>query len=156
VLNNSLAAFGSVGKNVPAPGRRMTSSMAPTLVSRGEKLELVLGTPGGDTIASTLVQLLRHLVDHGMTLDDAVDAPRLHHGLVPDEVRWERRRPPPTATLDALEALGHRLSKKRIPMGHANSILLADGVAWGYVDPREGGLAAGPSAPPADAAASPH
>ncbi len=144
VLNDSLAAFGTTGENQPAPGRRMTSSMAPTLVAKDGALELVLGSPGGDTIPSTVAQVFRNLVDHSLTLDDAVDAPRLHHGFVPDEVRYEKARPPPQATLEALRALGHRFSKKRIPMGHANSILVADGVAFGYVDPREGGLAAGP------------
>src|SRR6185503_3562056 len=147
VMNDSLAAFGSVGDNQPAPGRRMTSSMSPALLLRDGNVELVLGTPGGDTIPSTLVQVLRHLVDHRLPLDEAVDAPRLHHGLVPDEVRWERRWPVPKPTLDALVALGHRLSKKTIPMGHASTILVADGVAWGYVDPREGGLALGAQRP---------
>lgn len=144
VLNNSVAAFGTAGDNLPAPRRRTTSSMAPTLVLRGSEVVLVLGSPGGDTIPSTVTQVLRNVVDHGMTIDQAVDTPRIHHGFVPDLVRYERKRPPPRAVLSALEKLGHRFSDKRIPIGDANDILIADGVAWGYADPREGGLALGP------------
>jgi gamma-glutamyltranspeptidase/glutathione hydrolase len=141
VLNNSLAAFGTAGESQPAPGRRTTSSMAPTLVLKDDKPVLVLGTPGGDTIPSTLVQLLRHVVDHGMTLDAAVAAPRIHHGFAPDEVRFERPRSPPKAVLDELSRRGHRLSKTTKVMGDANSILLAGGAAWAVADRREGGRA---------------
>ena len=141
VFNNSLAAFGTAGDSQPAPGRRTTSSMAPTLVLKDDKPVLVLGTPGGDTIASTLVQVLRHVVDHGMTLDAAVAAPRIHHGFAPDEVRYERPRSPPKPVLDELVRRGHKLSRVTKVMGDANSILLADGVAWAVADRREGGRA---------------
>lgn len=141
VLNNAVASFASVGENQPEGGRRTISSMAPTLVTRDGELLLVLGSPGGDTIPSTVAQVFRNLVDHGMPLDRAVESGRLHHNFVPDEVRYERARPPPKATLEGLRKLGHALSKKTIPMGDANSILLAEGVAYGFADPREGGQA---------------
>jgi gamma-glutamyltranspeptidase / glutathione hydrolase len=141
VLNNSLAAFGTAGANQPSPGKRTTSSMAPTLVLEGERPVLVLGTPGGDTIPSTIVQVLRNVVDHGKTIDLAIDAPRLHHGFAPDEARYEKRRAPAKAVLDALRAKGHVFSKKLIPIGDANDVLIASGVAFAYADPREGGLA---------------
>jgi gamma-glutamyltranspeptidase / glutathione hydrolase len=147
VLNNSVAAFGTAGENLPAPGRRTTSSMAPALVLRDGEVVLVLGSPGGDTIPSTLAQVLRNVVDHGMTIDAAVDAPRIHHGFVPDLVRYELGRPPSRRVLDQLEKLGHRFSKKQIPIGDANDILIADGAAFGYADPREGGLALAAAAP---------
>jgi gamma-glutamyltranspeptidase/glutathione hydrolase len=115
--------------------------MAPTLVLRDGDPVLVLGTPGGDTIPSTITQVLRHLVDHGMTIDQAVDAPRVHHCFVPDEFRYEASHPLPDRVLAALRALGHSVSMKRIPMGDANNLLIAGKVAWGYADPREGGLA---------------
>jgi gamma-glutamyltranspeptidase/glutathione hydrolase len=148
VLNDSLAAFGTVGANVLAPERRMTTSMTPTLVLAGDTPVLVLGTPGGDTIANTVVRVLRGVVDHGMTIDQAVDAPRIHHGFVPDEIRYEAGRPPPTGVLAALRRRGHHLSARTAAFGDANSILLADGLAYGYADPREGGLALGPAVPP--------
>jgi gamma-glutamyltranspeptidase / glutathione hydrolase len=141
VLNNSLSAFGTVGESQPAPNKRTTSSMAPTLVLERGKPVLVLGTPGGDTIPGTITQVLRNIVDFGMALEDAVDAPRLHHGFVPDEVRYEQKRPPPRAVLDGLKAKGHRFSTKLLPIGDANDAALADRVAWAYADRREGGLA---------------
>lgn len=144
VLNDSLAAFGTVGANVLAPDRRMTASMSPTLVLAEGTPVLALGTPGGDTIANTVVQVLRHVVDDGMTLDQAVDAPRIHQGFVPDEIRFEASRPPPESVLAALRRRGHRLSHPTAAFGDANSILFADGVAYGYADPREGGLALAP------------
>jgi gamma-glutamyltranspeptidase/glutathione hydrolase len=141
VLNNSLAGFATQGENLAKGGRRPTSSMAPTLVLRRGQPILVLGTPGGDTIPSTIAQVLRHLVDHGMTLDQAIDAPRVHQCFVPDEFRYEASHPLPARVLERLRGLGHRPSRKHTSMGDANSILLDGQVAWGYADPREGGLA---------------
>jgi gamma-glutamyltranspeptidase / glutathione hydrolase len=150
VMNNSLAAFGGVGLNLPKPGRRMLSSMAPTLLSQQGNVIGVLGSPGGDTIPSTVVQVLRNLVDHRMTLDRAIEAPRLHHGFSPDEVRVERSRPLDPEVVEALEARGHRVVPTESPMGDANEIIVVDGVAYGHADSREGGLALGPSRlPPA-------
>jgi len=142
LLGNAVASFSSIGENQPVPGRRTTSSMAPTLVLLGGKPVLVLGTPGGDTIPSTLALLVRRLIDRKQPLDAAVDAPRMHHGFVPDSVRYESARPPPLAVLDGLKALGHHLSPSGAAQGDANCILIDGGTAYGYADRREsGGLA---------------
>ena len=141
VLNDSLAAFGTAGASTPAPGRRMPTSMSPTLVLSGGTPLFVLGTPGGDTIPNTVAQILTDLVDHGMSLDQAVDAPRIHHGFVPDEIRFESGHPPPKHVLAELRKRGHRLSSKTRSIGDANSIALVDGQAYAYADPRGGGLA---------------
>jgi gamma-glutamyltranspeptidase/glutathione hydrolase len=146
VLNNAVASFSTAGENLPQGSRRTISSMAPTLAYDGAGTVLVLGSPGGDTIPSTVVQVFRHLVDHGMPLDAAVDAPRVHHGFVPDEMRYERARPVPKPVRDALSKMGHTISKKTIPMGDANDIVIVDGTAYGYADPREGGIALAPKA----------
>jgi gamma-glutamyltranspeptidase / glutathione hydrolase len=151
VLNNSVASFASSGDNQPVAGRRTVSSMAPTLVLDGDSPLLVLGSPGGDTIPSTIVQVLRHMVDHGETLVAAVDAPRLHHGFVPDEVRYEPRNPPPAVVLSGLEQRGHKLKKGRAGIGDANEILIRGNVAWAYADPREFGFALAAKAAPATA-----
>jgi gamma-glutamyltranspeptidase/glutathione hydrolase len=143
VLNNTLAAFSVVGQNQPAAFRRPTSSMTPTLVLDHGRLVLVLGSPGGDTIPSTIVQVLRNVIDYALPLDDAVDAFRIHHGFVPDEIRYEAARPPPREALAQLKRMGHHFSKKLIQMGDANSILVTPTKAWAYADPREGGLALG-------------
>lgn len=141
VLNNSAASFASAGENLPEPGRRTTSSMAPTLVLADQKLVAVLGSPGGDTIPSAIAQVFLNLTDGQLALEDAVDAPRLHHGFVPDEYRYERSRPPDPATREALTRLGHRASKKTLSIGDANNIVVVDGIGYGYADPREGGRA---------------
>jgi gamma-glutamyltranspeptidase / glutathione hydrolase len=147
VLNNALAAFGTVGEDVPAPGRRMTTSMAPTLIVQGDDAIAVLGSPGGDTIPNTVVRLVMGLVDEGLPLEDVVDAPRMHHGFVPDALRFEGERPVPTSIVAELARRGHTISSKRLTIGDANVIVVDANGAHGYADPREGGLAVGPSAP---------
>jgi gamma-glutamyltranspeptidase/glutathione hydrolase len=106
---------------------------------------LVLGTPGGDTIPSTLALLVRRLIDARMPLDEAVDAPRIHHGFVPDRVRTEPAagHALPSPLKSELSKLGHKLFVARVPQGDANCIALLDRHAFAYSDPREpGGLAA--------------
>jgi gamma-glutamyltranspeptidase/glutathione hydrolase len=141
VLNNAVASFGTAGENLPRPSRRTTSSMAPTLVLRAGAPVLVLGSPGGDTIPSTVTQILRSVVDHGVPLDEAVDLPRVHHGFAPDEVRTERDHPLPKLVISGLRERGHELKAKSSAMGSANVILIDAAIAYGYADPREGGLA---------------
>lgn len=140
-LNNSVASFSAVGDNQPAPGRRTTSSMAPTLLLDQGTPIAVLGTPGGDTIPSTLAQLIRHLVDDGWPLDRAINAPRWHHGLLPDEARYESKYPPAKGLRQALERLGHRVRPHGSTIGDAHSIVLGEHQAFGVADRREGGLA---------------
>jgi gamma-glutamyltranspeptidase/glutathione hydrolase len=141
VLNNSVASFSSSGENQPVGGRRTTSSMSPTLVLQGVEPVLVLGSPGGDTIPSTVVQVLRHLVDHGESLSAAVDAPRIHHGFLPDQVRFESPHAPSAEVLRELTRRGHQLKRSPSSIGDANEILIQGNVAWAYADPRERGLA---------------
>jgi gamma-glutamyltranspeptidase/glutathione hydrolase len=161
ILNNSVASFSRTGANQPAPGRRTTSSMAPTLVLDGDRVVLVLGTPGGDTIPSTLVQVLRNIVDHALPLDQAVSAPRVHQSFLPDRARFETKRPIPPATVSALKALGHQLTGSHLSMGDSNDLLVGEQESYGFADPRGGGLAlaartsANSSSPTDVAAASP-
>jgi len=141
LLNNSVASFSRTGPNQPAPGRRTTSSMAPTLVLDAGRVVLVLGTPGGDTIPSTIAQVLRHVVDHGLPLDEAVAAPRVHQSFFPDRARFERGHPLPASLLTELRALGHRFESSHVAMGDSNDLLLEEDQAYGVADPRGGGLA---------------
>lgn len=147
VLNNSVASFSRTGENQPAPGRRTVSSMAPTLVLDQGRVVLVLGTPGGDTIPSTIVQVLRNVVDKQLPLDQAVAAPRIHQSFFPDRARYESRRPLDRALLRALKALGHRVVGSHLAMGDSNDILVEEEQAYGVADPRGGGLAAAPAEP---------
>jgi gamma-glutamyltranspeptidase/glutathione hydrolase len=144
VLNNSLGSFSGMGENQPASSRRTTSSMAPTLIEDASGLRLVLGTPGGDSIPSTLLQLINLLVDYGLPLDQAVDAPRIHQSIFPPGLaRSESERPVALSIRGQLERMGHHFAPPTNIMGHANSIGIVDKIPYGYIDPREGGLALG-------------
>ena len=145
LLANAMGAFSIIGPNALAPGKRMASSMTPTIVAQNGKLVLVLGSPGGDTIPNTVAQVFRNVVDHGLTIDEAVAHPRIHHQYFPDKVRIEKGNQPPRAALDDLVKRGHTLDFDPISMGDANEILidLATGTAFGTIDKREGGKAAG-------------
>jgi gamma-glutamyltranspeptidase/glutathione hydrolase len=141
---NSLGGFSPAGPNGIAPGKRMASSMTPTIVSQRGKLALVLGSPGGDTIPNTVAQVFRNLVDHGMTIDQAVEAPRVHHQYLPDRVRFERGNAPSASALADLASRGHAVRGETAPLGCAHDILVdPSGAAWAAVDPREGGKAEG-------------
>jgi gamma-glutamyltranspeptidase / glutathione hydrolase len=149
LLANAMGAFSIIGPNALAPGKRMASSMTPTIVTQNGKLALVLGSPGGDTIPNTVAQVFRNLVDGGLTIDEAVAHPRIHHQYFPDKVRIEKGNQPPRAVLDDLVKRGHVLDFDGIPMGDANDILMdaVTGTAWGTIDKREGGKALGLDSP---------
>jgi gamma-glutamyltranspeptidase / glutathione hydrolase len=101
------------------PGKRMLSSMTPTILVKDGKLRAVVGSPGGPTITTTVAQLVMQLVDHGRTLQEAVAATRIHHQWLPDQIMAEASLPP--ATSAELQALGHKVvTWERI--GHANCI----------------------------------
>jgi gamma-glutamyltranspeptidase/glutathione hydrolase len=102
-------AFGLVGfeANLPGPGKRPLSSMAPTIVLKDNKPVLVTGTPGGSRIISIVMQVIVNMLDYDMDVAAAVAAPRLHHQWLPDEVRIEHGFS--DDTLAALRAKGHRL-----------------------------------------------
>lgn len=149
LLSNALGAFSASGPNEVAPGKRMASSMSPTIVSRGDRPVLVVGSPGGDTIPNTTVQVLRNLIDYGMTVDAAVSHARVHHQLLPDELRTESLFALPDATLTALKTMGYTLKPESTPLGDAKVILVDEalGECWGFADTREGGLALGVGKP---------
>jgi gamma-glutamyltranspeptidase/glutathione hydrolase len=136
--------FGLVGgeANAIAPGKRMLSSMTPSIVSRNGKLLMVVGTPGGSTIITSVFQTILNVIEHGMGMQEAVSAPRFHHQWLPDMIQYE------TALLDSLgmEALqqrGHQL-RDRGNIGRVDAILvLPDGKLEGGADPRGDDAAAG-------------
>jgi gamma-glutamyltranspeptidase / glutathione hydrolase len=131
-------AFGLVGfeANLPGPGKRPLSSMAPTIVLKDGKPVLVTGSPGGSRIPSAVTQIIVDVIDYKMDIAAAVAAPRIHHQWLPDEVRIERGFP--EDVLDGLKTRGHRLVE---PLGYssANSILVTPNGLLGAPDPRTRG-----------------
>src|SRR5512139_955627 len=85
-------AEGLVGTppNLAAPRKRMLSSMTPTILARDGSVRLVVGSPGGRTIINTVLLTILNIVDFGMNVQEAVDAPRFHHQWLPDQIRFER------------------------------------------------------------------
>src|SRR6185437_14246610 len=83
--------YGLVGGrlNAPGPGRTPVSTMAPTLVFDGDRPWIGVGAAGGSTIATTIVQIILHVVDDGMNVQQAVAAPRLHAQFLPHEIMFE-------------------------------------------------------------------
>jgi len=116
--------------NTIAPGKRPVSSQTPTIALKNGKVAFLLGSPGGTTIPNTVLQVVLNLIDHGMNIQEAIDAPRIHHQWLPDVVRYERY----GLAMDvirALEAKGHKL----IPASETRSIGMVHGIA---IDPETG------------------
>lgn len=142
ILNNEMDDFTSkVGapnmfglvqgpQNAIQPGKRMLSSMTPTIITKGGELRAVVGSPGGPTITTTVAQIVMQIIDHGRSLEQAVAATRVHHQWLPDQIWHEDSLP--KETVDALAAMGHKL-RGRHRIGHANCI---------EVDPKSGAFVA--------------
>ncbi|MBW5801619.1 gamma-glutamyltransferase [Halomonas elongata] len=128
-------AYGLIGgeANKIEPGKRMLSSMTPTIVKRDGKNFLITGSPGGSRIITTTLQVLMNVIDHDMNIQSAVSAPRIHHQWLPDEIRIEAGISPDT--LELLEDKGHTISQQAA-MGAAQSIMIDDGLFFGGADPR--------------------
>jgi len=130
-------AYGLVGgtANGIAPGKRMLSSMTPTILTRNGKVALVTGTPGGSTIITSLLQSVIGIVDYGLNAQQVVTAPRLHHQWLPDIIDVEAGALVPAAQ-DTLRARGYHLNP-RLPWGRLDIIhVRPDGMLEGGADPR--------------------
>ena len=137
-------AYGLIGgaANAIEPEKRMLSSMSPTIVLRKGKPYIVTGSPGGSRIITTTMQVIMNVIDHKMNIQEAVNAPRIHHQWLPDEIRVEEGLSVDTVRL--LKKMGHTVSIKNT-MGAASSIFIDSkaGLIYGASDPRRKGLAAG-------------
>jgi gamma-glutamyltranspeptidase/glutathione hydrolase len=120
--------------NAIAPGKRPLSSMAPTLVERDGRVVLVLGSPGGSRIITTVLETIMNMIDHGMAAQEAVDAPRLHHQSQPPDVFFERSGLSPEVATQLTE-MGYRLVEQR-PWGAVELIEIANGRLYGATDRR--------------------
>jgi gamma-glutamyltranspeptidase/glutathione hydrolase len=101
--------YGAVGgkANAIKAGKRMLSSMAPTIVLKDNKLFLVVGTPGGTTIPTSVFQTLVNIIEFGMSTEDAVYKPKFHHQWLPDQVDIEKDFP--MKTFGSLQKMGYNL-----------------------------------------------
>jgi gamma-glutamyltranspeptidase/glutathione hydrolase len=155
LLNNEMGDFnaapgvtderGLIGTNpnLARPGKRMLSSMAPTIVSKDGQLFMVTGTPGGRTIINTVLTTILNVIDYGMNAQEAVDAGRMHHQWLPDRINIERFGFS-ADTIKLLQAMGHTINEGG-NQGAAQVIVFnqKDNMLEGGVDrrPPDGGAA---------------
>jgi gamma-glutamyltranspeptidase/glutathione hydrolase len=129
-------AYGLIGgaANKIEPGKRMLSSMSPTVVRKDGRNFLVTGSPGGSRIITTTLQVIMNVIDHGMNIQSAVSVPRIHHQWLPDQIRIEQGISADTVKL--LESKGHTVVTDSA-MGAIQSIMMGeDGTLYGGADPR--------------------
>jgi gamma-glutamyltranspeptidase/glutathione hydrolase len=155
LLNNEMNDFnwfpgvtdkkGNVGTdpNIIVPGKRMLSSMTPTIVAKDGKVLLITGSPGGRTIINTVLCVVLNVLDFGMDIQEAVDAPRMHHQWFPDQVQYEDR-PTLSGAISELKNMGHTLKIAR-GQGDAHSIWIDPntGIYHGAADKRTSSKAVG-------------
>ena len=155
LLNNEMDDFASApGKpnmyglvqgeaNAVAGNKRMLSAMTPSIVlDSAGSLEMVVGTPGGPTIITSVTQVILNVLDQKMSLADAVAAPRIHHQALPDQTYYEHGGLS-DATVRALQAMGHKMDERRGRSGIIAAIQKTAGGWVGVADPRYAGGALG-------------
>jgi gamma-glutamyltranspeptidase / glutathione hydrolase len=128
--------------NAIAPGKRMLSAMTPTIVvDSSSQLHMVVGTPGGPKIITMVYHVISNVIDHDMSLPDAIAAPRMHHQGLPDSLQVETDGFLPE-TLDSLRVRGHGVSLRGW-WGDVEGIIRTPAGWQGVSDPRRGGGGAG-------------
>ena len=130
--------YGLIGNkaNAIAPGKRMLSSMTPTIIEKDGKLFMVVGTPGGSTIITSVYQTILNVLEHGMTMQQAVNALKFHHQWLPDKTTFESNAFS-EATIQKLQGKGYTLEMQRNSIGRMDCILvMPDGWLEGGSDPR--------------------
>ena len=135
--------YGAIGgeANAIAPGKRMLSSMTPTLVLQNNKPYLVIGTPGGTTIPTSVFQTIVNVIDFGLSTDDAVNKAKFHHQWLPDQIEIEKTFPFPIR--EQLQKMGYKLNE-RTAIGRTEVIrVLPNGRFEAVADSRGDDAAAG-------------
>lgn len=129
--------YGMVGGDANAiePNKRPLSSMSPTIILKDGKLFMIVGSPGGARIITTVLQVIVNVIDHKMDISEAVSAPRFHMQWLPDEIRIEKF----GMTKDVkenLEKMGYLIVTKPV-MGDVNAIMIDNNIFYGSMDPRK-------------------
>jgi gamma-glutamyltranspeptidase/glutathione hydrolase len=130
--------YGLIGNkaNAIAPGKRMLSSMTPTIIEKEGKLLMVVGTPGGSTIITSVYQTILNVLEHGMTMQQSVNALKFHHQWLPDKTTFEAGAFS-EAAVRKLQNKGYILEVQRNSIGRMDCILVTpDGWLEGGSDPR--------------------
>jgi gamma-glutamyltranspeptidase/glutathione hydrolase len=146
ILNNEMKNFSARGINVMAPGKRMRTTIAPTILLKNDKPFAALGTPGAARIISTMAILISNLIDHKMGIQEAIEAPRFYTRDTEKSLSVESRMPP--ATVDALTKLGYAIQamgEYDLFFGGAQGIVIdaKSGRKTGGADPRRDGAVVG-------------
>jgi len=149
IMNNEMDDFSSNpdSPNVPEPGKIPLSSMSPSIIEKDGKPFMILGTPGGTCIFTAMVQIISNVIDFGMSIDEAIEAPRMHcytSGGKAKSIRVESRIP--AITVKTLRVLGNEVDVKGdydLYFGGAQGIIVIDGVMYGGGDSRRDGVAVG-------------
>ncbi len=137
---NQFGLIGSVANSIEA-GKRMLSSMTPTIVLKNNKPFLILGAPGGSTITTAVLQVLINCIDFDMDIQRAIDLPRFHHQFLPDEINFEYFGAAEDVK-DNLRSFGFTIGKN-ITIGRVEGIMIKDNIMYGAADPRGHGIAIG-------------
>jgi gamma-glutamyltranspeptidase/glutathione hydrolase len=135
-LHPSGNIYGLLGNDANSlqPRKRPLSSMSPTIILQGERPELIVGGAGGPRIISATLQAILNVLDFGMPVDKAVQAPRIHHQWMPDTLNVEVEIAPETRR--SLERLGHAIRERSV-LGVVQAILVRRSQVSGAVDPRK-------------------
>jgi len=141
-----LNQFGLLGTDANAvqPNKRMLSSMTPTILVKDGKPFMIIGSPGGATIMTTVLQVVVNVIDHGMNIQEAIDAPRIHHQWYPDKLMYEHHSLPQDV-VDNLRKKGYDVVERPGYQGLAQGIVIdpRSGIFYGATDPRGSGAAIG-------------
>jgi gamma-glutamyltranspeptidase/glutathione hydrolase len=143
---NQYGLLGSVANSIE-PGKRMLSSMTPTIILKNDKPYLILGSPGGSTIITVVLQVILNCIEFGMNIQEAVNAPRIHHQWLPDIIYHEQFSIN-NDTFSVLENIGYKFKDRNSTfrvLGSAQAIMIdqESGSIYGAADPRRSGTAIG-------------
>lgn len=143
---NQFGLMGTEGNSIQ-PGKRPLSSMTPTIVLKDDKPFIIIGSPGGSRIITTVLQVIMNCIDFGMNIAEAISVPRIHHQWMPDEIYYEKFSFP-TDVKTNLQKMGYKFedaNQKFTILGLAEGILVDNDnhVIFGASDPRGSGAAVG-------------